>query len=84
VDKMKPALQQQLRANPHEVVRLIVRTTGKARPHIPWLKSAGFEVTQQFRLTPGVAVSCTGAQALQLPAQAWVLSVEPDAPITTM
>jgi len=82
--KIKTELAQQLQTKPNDTFKLIVRTTDNPAGHIPWLKSIGVEVTQQFRLTPGVAVSCTGNQALQLPDQDWVLSVEPDAPVTTM
>lgn len=84
MEKINSELAQQLRSRPNHPFKLIVRTTDEAGPHVPWLKSMGIEVTQQFRLTPGLAVSCTGTQALRLPAQDWVLSVELDAPVTTM
>ena len=77
-------LEQQLKANPNEPVDLIVRTQGDASPRLNWLAAAGLQVTQQFRLTPGVAVSCAGRNALKLLTQDWVLSVELDAPVTTM
>jgi hypothetical protein len=77
-------LEQQLRANPDDEVDLIVRTKGDASSHLSWLASAGLQVKQQYRLTPGVAVSGSGQAALQLLNQDWVLSIEPDAPVTTM
>lgn len=82
--KIVPELEQQLRTNPDEEIDLIVRTKGDASPHLSWLASAGLRVKQQFKLTPGVAVTCSGQDALQLLNQDWVLSIEPDAPVTTM
>ena len=82
--KIDPELEQQLNANPNEPVDLIVRTQGDATPHLNWLAAAGLQVKQQFKLTPGVAVSCSGRNALKLLTQDWVLSVELDAPVTTM
>lgn len=82
--KIDPDVEQQLRANPDAEVDLIVRTKGDAAPHLSWLASAGLRVKQQYRLTPGVAVSGPGQAALKLLNQDWVLSIEPDAPVTTM
>jgi hypothetical protein len=82
--KISPELEQQFINNPAETVNLIVRTTGGPSPRLAWLDAAGLKVTQQFRLTPGVAVTCTGQNALKLLTQDWVLSVELDAPVHTM
>ncbi len=82
--KINPELEQQLKSMPNRTVDLIVRTDGDATPRLEWLASAGVQVKQQFRLSPGVAVSCTGQDALKLLAQDWVISVEPDAPVSTM
>jgi hypothetical protein len=82
--KISPELEQQLKAMPNRTIDLIVRTRGDATPHLEWLASAGLQVKQQFRLSPGVAVSGSGKDALQLLAQDWVISVEPDAPVSTM
>jgi len=81
---ISPELKAQLTAEPHRSVKLIVRTQDDAASHLAWLAEQGIEVTQQFRLTPGVAVTCTGAQALSLLEQSWVKSVEPDQTVTTM
>ncbi len=82
--KISPELVQQLKAKPEQMVDLIVRTDGDATPHLAWFASAGLQVRQQFRLSPGVAVSCSGRAALKLLEQTWVISVEPDAPVSTM
>jgi hypothetical protein len=42
------------------------------------------QVKQQFKLSPGVAVSGSGRDALKLLDQSWVVSVELDAPVQTM
>ena len=77
-------LKAQLKSMPNRKVELIVKTHGDATPHLQWLASEGIEVSQQFRLSPGVAVSCTGAEALKLLDQGWVKSVELDAPVQAM
>jgi hypothetical protein len=82
--KISPELAQQLRANPADSVDLIVRTRGDVTSRLDWLQNAGLQVKQQFRLAPGVAVRGSGQAALQLLNQDWVLSVEPDAPVSTM
>ena len=82
--KISPELEQDLRARPDETVDLIVRTRGDATPRLEWLAAAGLEVTQQFKLVPGVAVSGSGQDALKLLTQDWVLSVETDQPVSTM
>ena len=78
------ALKAQLKSMPNRKVDLIVKTYGDATPHLQWLASEGMDVSQQFRLSPGVAVSCTGADALKLLEQDWVKSVELDAPVQAM
>ena len=81
---IKPELKAQFEAEPDQSVNLIVRTEGDATPHLDWLATTNVQVTRQFRLTPGVAVTCTGQAALQLLDQQWVKSIEPDEIVTTM
>jgi hypothetical protein len=45
---------------------------------LDWLAANDIEVKQVFKLSPGVAVSCPGRDALKLLAQDWVVSVELD------
>ena len=80
--KISVELEQQLKAMPNKSVDLIVRTQGDPTPHLEWMASAQLQVKQQFRLSPGVAVSCTGANALKLMDQDWVISIEPDEPVS--
>lgn len=77
-------LRTQFENQPDQSVDLIVRTDGDVAPHLVWFDNAGVEVKRQFRLTPGVAVTCTGAAALRLLSEDWVVSVEVDQTITTM
>ena len=81
--KISAELKQQLTAMPNRSVDLIVRTQGDATPHLEWLASMRLQVKQQFKLSPGVAVSGTGADALNLLDQDWVISVEPDGPVVS-
>lgn len=82
--KISPELEQQLETMPNRTVDLIVCTDGDVTPHLEWLASAGLQVKQQFRLSPGVAVSGSGRDALKLLDQSWVVSVELDAPVKAM
>jgi len=82
--KISSELEQQLRSMPNRKIDLIVRTFGDVTPHLDWLASEGLQVTQQYRLSPGVAVTSTGADALKLIGQDWVKSVETDAPVSAM
>ena len=77
-------LQSQIKENPNDNFDLIVRTQGDTTPHLEWFAAAGITVTQQFRLSPGVAITCSGAKAQKLVTQPWVISVELDKPVTTM
>jgi hypothetical protein len=79
-----PELEQQLKAMPNRMTKLIVRTHGDATPHLEWLAAVGLQVTQVYKLSPGVAVTGSGADALKLLSQEWVKSIERDAPVKTM
>jgi hypothetical protein len=82
--KINAELERALRKTPEAMFDLIVRSEEDVTPHLKWLSAEGIKVKRQFRLTPGVAVSCSGQDALRLAAASWVVSVELDAPITTM
>ncbi len=82
--KIAPELEQQFKAMPNRSFDLIVRTAEDATPHLPWLNSAGLRVRQHFKLSPGVAVSGAGRDALKLLKEEWVLSIELDSPVKTM
>lgn len=79
--KISAELEQQLKQMPNRMVDLIVRTAGDASPHLDWLASAGLEVKHHYRLSPGVAVSGSGRDALKLLTQNWVVSIEMDRPV---
>ena len=82
--KISEELKEQLKSMPNRNVDLIVRSHGDVTPHLAWLKAEGFEVNQQYRLTPGVAVTCSGSDALKLLDQDWVKSIERDAPVRAL
>ncbi len=82
--KIDPVLMERIDANPDQFVDLIVRTQGDATPHLTWLETCGIEVRQQYRLSPGVAITCSGHNARQLMAQDWVISIEADSLISAL
>ncbi|MCB0191240.1 MAG: hypothetical protein KDJ65_04780 [Anaerolineae bacterium] len=82
--KINAELQQQIKSLSSKTFDLIVRTDGDATPYLDWCREEEIEIKQQFRLSPGLAVTCSGEAALKLLDQAWVKSVELDQSITTM
>jgi hypothetical protein len=82
--KINRELERKIKEQADHTFDLIVRTNGDATPHLPWLAAAGLQVTQQFKLSPGVAVSGAGYNALKLLDQDWVVSIDLDAPVKTM
>jgi hypothetical protein len=81
--KIDPKLEQRLHDMPNRAFDLIVRTDGDPAPHLEWMAANGTEVRQVFKLSPGVAVSAPGRDALKLLAQDWVVSVELDETMRT-
>ena len=67
----------------NETINLIVWTDGDATPHLNWLKTEGIEVRQQYKLKPGIAITCSGSNALKLLPQAWVLEIKEDGTVQT-
>lgn len=82
--KINPELAQQLETKQNETFNLIVRTQGDAKAQLVFCQAEGIQVKQQFRLSPGLAVTASGEAALKLLDQAWVRSVELDQQVTTM
>ena len=82
--KINSELEQRLKSMPNRMVDLIVRTHGSATPHLDWLTSEGVQVKHEYKLSPGVAVTCSGTDALKLLGQDWVKSVELDEEVHTM
>ena len=84
MSKISPDLEQQLKEKSHETFDLIVRTDGDATPHLAWCVANDLHVKRQYRLSPGLAISGRGEDALKLADMAWVISIELDAPVTAM
>ncbi len=84
MQKMNDDLEQKLKAAPSASFSLIVRADRDVTPYLKWLASEGIEVKRQFRLTPGVAITCRGEDALRLLVADWVTSIELDQEIRTM
>ncbi|MCB0211027.1 MAG: hypothetical protein KDJ52_16935 [Anaerolineae bacterium] len=82
--KINAELQEQIKSLSSKRFDLIVRTDGDATAYAAWCQEEGIEVKQQFRLSPGLAVTCSGEAALKLLDQAWVKSVELDKSVTIL
>lgn len=82
--KIDLKLEQRLQDMPNRAADLIVRTDGDPTSHLEWLADHNIEVRQIFKLSPGVAVSAPGRDALKLVAQEWVVSIEVDEAMRTM
>jgi hypothetical protein len=75
-----PALKSQLQREPDKRLDLIVKIEGQ--PRNDWLAARNIQIRRVYRLTPMVAVTCTGAAALELAGQDWVISIELDAAVS--
>jgi hypothetical protein len=75
-----PALKSQWEREPDKRLDLIVKM--QERPRIDWLAAHNIQIRQEYRLTSMMAVTCTGAAALELARQDWVISIEPDAAVS--
>lgn len=84
MSKIDSKLEQRLQDMPNRVVDLIVRTAADPTSHLDWLAANSIEVRQQFKLSPGLAVSAPGRDALKLLDQDWVVSVEVDEGVKAM
>ncbi|MCB0181152.1 MAG: hypothetical protein KDI62_23205 [Anaerolineae bacterium] len=82
--KINAELEQQIRSMPDQLFNLIVRTYGDAAPHLEWCREVDVAIKQQFRLSPALAVTCSGAVAVLLLEQEWVKSIELDQTVRTM
>jgi hypothetical protein len=82
--KISSELEERLKSMPNRRVDLIIRTQSDVGPHLDWLAAEDIEVRFQYRLPPGAAISCAGADALKLLNQDWVKSIELDAPVHAM
>lgn len=82
--KINAELELQIRSMPDKIFDLIVRTYGDATPHLEWCREVNIEIKQQFRLSPALAVTCSGAAAVLLMEQEWVKSIELDQTVRTM
>ena len=75
-----PALKSQLQREPDKRLDLIVNIQGQ--PRNDWLVAHNIQIRHEYRLTSMVAVTCTGATALELASQDWVISIELDAAVS--
>jgi hypothetical protein len=75
-------LEAKIRSAPNDKFDLIVKTQDDATTYLDWFTAQGIKVTRQFRLSPGVAVTCSGVKAQALLAQNWIVSVELDQPVS--
>ncbi|GEM_PF-1251664 len=76
--KISTTLIQQFQQMADTTFDLLVRTNGQATPHLAWLTENGLSVRHQFKLSPGVAITGWGKNALKLLNQSWVVSIELD------
>lgn len=80
--KINETLKRAFEGQPDQTFQLIIRISHDSSSHLAWLESEGFMVKQQFRLSPGAALSCSGAKATKLLAQDWVISIDADGPVS--
>ena len=82
--KMNAALEAEIKAMAaDDTIKLIVWTAGDATPHLDWFAAEGIEVRQQYKLKPGVAVTCSAAGAQKLIDAVWVVEIKEDGAVHT-
>lgn len=77
-EKLSSELRTRLQAQPEAEVALIVRVSGDLDRRAEALARRGLTVSRRLRLIAALALRTTGAQALALAAEPWVLRVEVD------
>lgn len=78
------AFAEQVKANPTETFRVILRVEGDMDAREEQLQEQGFTITRRSRLIHGYAASATGAAIQRAAKEEWVVSIEPDGTVHTM
>ena len=81
---IKPDFLKVLQADPQRVVNVIVTTTSDPSANSAKLESMGLTVTRTYSLTPTLAASGPAQVIIDLSAEPWVATIEPDGPVHTM
>lgn len=76
--QLDPELRARLKAAGDAPVDLIVRTADKPAQYAAQVAALGVEVRHAYTLLPGMAVTASGAAALRLADEPWVIGIEPD------
>ena len=77
-----PVLKSQMQSEPDKHLDLIVITQGQ--PRVDWMEGHHIQVRREYRLKAMAAITCTGAAALELSTQDWVISIEADRIISAL
>ena len=83
-DKVSRELLSALQASPTAEFLLLVRTTQADDEAERTLHQLGMTIRQRLTLVPTFAVTASGAAAIELLNQPWVVRVEEDRPVHTM
>lgn len=73
-----PAVQQAWQDHPAQSFRLIIRVSIALDEAEEQLRLRGVAVRRRCRLIQGFVVECSGASALALAQEPWIISAEPD------
>jgi len=78
-----PALQQAWQDHPAQSFRLIIRVSLALDEAEEQLRLRGIRVRRRCRLIQGFVVECSGASALALAQEPWIISAELDREVRT-
>jgi hypothetical protein len=84
MSKIEATLLEKLRADPEVQFNLIVRLKGESSQYLTQLEADGIQVRRTLRLLNAVAVRGSGAAALKLATEPWIISIEEDRQVHTM
>jgi hypothetical protein len=79
--KVGADLRKVWRECPNDSFDLIVRVEGELQERSAEMSARGVSVRRQFHLTNSLQIRCSGAQALTLAREPWLVRAENDHPI---
>jgi hypothetical protein len=82
--KVVAELRKVWRECPNDSFDLIVRVNGELQDISAEMSARGVSVRRQFKLTNSLQIRCSGAQALTLAREPWLLRADSDSPVKAL
>lgn len=82
--KVNAELRRMLKERPDDTFDLIVRVEGELQERSSELSAMGIDVKRKYKLTNSLQIRCSGAQALKLAREDWLVRADSDKPVKAM